>query len=72
MRPALLGIIRVGGGGFRGGGGWTSTGHRVDENTNGLLRQYLLKRTRFARHTQADLDAIAHQLNGRPRKPSTS
>ena len=39
-----------------------------NENLNGLLRQYLPKRTSFAGLTQRDCDAIAHRLNTRPRK----
>lgn len=38
------------------------------ENTNGLIRQYLPKRTSMARLSQADCDRIAGKLNSRPRK----
>ncbi len=40
-----------------------------NENTNGLLRQYFPKRVADLRdYSQADLDAVASELNGRPRK----
>jgi IS30 family transposase len=38
-----------------------------NENTNGLLRQYLPHTADFSRCSQAQLDAIAKRLNTRPR-----
>lgn len=39
-----------------------------NENANGLIRQYIPKRTSMTRLTQHHCNAIAHKLNTRPRK----
>jgi IS30 family transposase len=40
----------------------------TNENTNGLIRQYIPKRTSMAPLTQNDCDRIADKLNNRPRR----
>jgi transposase, IS30 family len=39
-----------------------------NENTNGLLRQYFPKGTNLAAHSREHLQAVADELNSRPRK----
>jgi len=39
-----------------------------NENTKGLLRQYFPKRTDLNRFSQEELDAVAAELNERPRQ----
>jgi IS30 family transposase len=40
----------------------------LNENTNGLVRQYCPKKSDFAPLSQHDIQKIADQLNHRPRK----
>jgi IS30 family transposase len=40
----------------------------TNENTNGLLRQYLPRRTSLAAYTADDLRAVEERLNSRARK----
>ena len=39
-----------------------------NENTNGLLRQYLPRTVNMRDYTQEDFDTIADELNQRPRQ----
>ena len=39
-----------------------------NENTNGLLRQYLPRKADLSSYSQTDLDRIALRLNQHPRK----
>lgn len=40
----------------------------LNENTNGLIRQYFTKGSSFEDITDADVEAVMHKLNHRPRK----
>jgi IS30 family transposase len=47
---------------------YSSNERARNENTNGLLRQYLPKGSSFEHLTRAQVEAIVNELNNRPRK----
>ena len=50
---------------------WSVRHHRWDstnENSNGLLRQYFPKNADLSLYTRAELNAVARELNNRPRQ----
>lgn len=47
---------------------YTSWQRGTNENTNGLLRRYLPKKTSFKNLSQEELDDIVQEINNRPRK----
>lgn len=47
---------------------YASNERGLNENANGLVRQYLPKSRRFDTVTDAEIDLITHRLNHRPRK----
>lgn len=40
----------------------------INENTNGLIRQYFPKKTDFSKLTQKDIERVENEINNRPRK----
>jgi len=40
----------------------------INENTNGLIRQYIPKKTDFSKLTQKEIAFIEWKINNRPRK----
>ncbi len=40
----------------------------MNENTNGLIRQYFPKQTKLAKITDEQINAVEDKLNNRPRK----